>query len=131
MLVLSTCLLQLALRAYMLTAVFLFVLAAFSSGLPLQTETGKIVGTVTDLTGAVIADEDVRKKRVDTSAQRQVGLSERPIPGSTRFFIGLVASMAVFSVGVVNLEKTNRGSRHLTANKEALMLASTSAERWL
>lgn len=60
----------------MLTAICLFVLAACSAGAHAQTETGKVVGTVTDPTGAVIAGAKVTINRVDTAAGRQVATDE-------------------------------------------------------
>jgi carboxypeptidase family protein/TonB-dependent receptor-like protein len=60
----------------MLKAFFLSVLALFPAGAPLQTETGKITGTVTDPTGAVIAGASVTIKRLDTAAERQIATDE-------------------------------------------------------
>jgi hypothetical protein len=46
-------------------------MSTFSAAFALQTETGKIVGTVTDPSGAVIANAKVQIERVDTDAQRK------------------------------------------------------------
>jgi hypothetical protein len=60
----------------MLIAFLLCVLLASPAGSPAQTETGKIVGNITDPTGAVITGASVRVKRVDTSAERRVATGE-------------------------------------------------------
>ncbi len=56
----------------MLTAILLYVVGALSTVAPLQTETGKIVGTVIDPQGAVIAGASVRIKSVDKSSERRI-----------------------------------------------------------
>ncbi len=65
-----------ALRGSASIAVLLCFLVALSAAATLQTETGKIVGTVSDARGAVIVGASVKLKRVDTAAERRVATDE-------------------------------------------------------